>query len=296
MFFSGFKSFRGGYVALLCFAFSTHLSGITFEIVIASYNNERWCGQNLLSAVTQDYLDFHVTYIDDCSTDATGQMVDAFVAEYQLQNLVTVIHNPERRGCVSNYYDAIHALPDNTVAIILDGDDMLAHPQVLQRLNEVYSNYEVWMTFGKFKFWPAEDGEVIGKPYPDHVIRSNGFRSCRRIPYHLRTSYAWLFKRILREDLMDNGTYWPMAGDIAEMIPMLEMAGERHACMNEVLYLYNNTNPLSDFIRDSGLQGRLEKKIRAKKRYQRLDGIVMNPGKPAYYAHLKNSKQQKIRR
>lgn len=248
----------------LC-ALSTHLSAITFEIVIASYNNEKWCMQNLRSAVTQEYPDFHITYIDDCSTDATGQMVDDFVAEYQLQDLVTVIHNPERRGCVSNQYDTIHACPDNTVAVILDGDDMLAHPRVLQRLNEIYSNYEVWITFGQFQFWPGEKTEKIGKPYPDDVIRRNGFRSCRHIPSHLRTSYAWLFKRILRDDLMYQGKYWPMAGDVAEMLPMLEMAGERHACIQEVLYLYNNTNSLSDFIRDPNLQTALEKKIRAKK-------------------------------
>src|SRR5258708_23451524 len=77
-----------------------HAAPLEFEIIIPSYNNERWCVGNVLSAVRQKYPHFHITYIDDCSTDATGQLVDALVQTYHLEEQVTVIHNSERKGAL----------------------------------------------------------------------------------------------------------------------------------------------------------------------------------------------------
>lgn len=256
---------------------TSHAMAITFEIIIPSYNNERWCIQNMRSAVMQKYDDFHITYIDDCSTDATGRLVDEFVETNNLNHLVTVIHNKERLGPLANRYHGIHACPDMTVAVILDGDDMLAHDEVLQHLNKIYSNSEVWITYGSFKFWPLDSRAPIGKPFPDNVIKRNDYRSHGYVPSHVRTYYAWLFKRISQDDFMHDGTWLPMAGDVAEMIPMLEMASERHAFVPEALYFYNETNSISHFKIDRSLQLKCKGIVRKKKRYGRLDAITLNP-------------------
>jgi glycosyltransferase involved in cell wall biosynthesis len=269
--------------AILCFGF-LNISAVTFEIVIGSYNNEQWCLQNLASAVIQAYDEFHITYIDDCSTDATGRLVDEFVQTHHFEDLITVIHNPHRLGALENRYRAIHALPATTVAVVLDGDDMLAHEHVLKRLNAVYSNYEVWMTFGQFEYWPTGKPSDLSREYSKDVIKKGEFRKTRNFPSHVRTYYAWLFQKIAKDDFMKDGKFFSMAGDVAEMLPMLEMAHERHAFIPDILYSYNTTNNISDFRVNNKLQQQLEGIIRSKPRYKRLEGIVMNPGKPAYYA------------
>jgi hypothetical protein len=51
----------------------------------------------------------------------------------------------------------------------------------------------------------------------------------------------------IKIDLKDkNGNYYEMAGDCAFMYPMLELARERTKFINDVLYVYNRTNPISD--------------------------------------------------
>lgn len=88
---------------------------------------------------------------------------------------------------------------------------------------------------------------------------------------HLRTFKYKLWKNIKKEDLKDqNGDYFKMTWDLAIMLPMLEMSGNRFAMIEDVLYVYNRENPLNDFKVDRSLQVSLEKHIRQKKKYGRI--------------------------
>ncbi len=64
----------------------------------------------------------------------------------------------------------------------------------------------------------------------------------------MRTWKSWLWKKIKKEDLQDDsGKYWSVAGDLSFMFPMLEMSGEEHfKFIPDVLYIYNESNPLND--------------------------------------------------
>ena len=61
-----------------------------------------------------------------------------------------------------------------------------------------------------------------------------------------------------------------MAWDVAFMMPMLEMAAERHVFVPDILYVYNNDNPINDFKVNSGLQLELDRQIRTKPPYKRI--------------------------
>ena len=52
-----------------------------FTIIIPSYNNERWAKRCLSSALSQDYDDYDVVYVNDCSTDNTAAVVKQIVGE-----------------------------------------------------------------------------------------------------------------------------------------------------------------------------------------------------------------------
>ncbi len=269
---SSIQTFYLGLLAGCMWSLVTECS--TFEIIIPSYNNEKWCIDNLRSAVNQKHHDFHITYIDDCSTDFTGMLIDSFVEQKNLQDKVTVIHNKQRRGALANLYHAIHGCPDATVVVTLDGDDFLAHDQVLERLEKEYSKKNVWLTYGQFLYWPNKADNHFCKAFPAKIVASNAFRSYKHVgASHLRTFYAGLFKLIKADDLMDEGDFYTMTWDLAFMLPMLEMAQERHAFISDILYLYNNTNSISDVRVDAGLQSRIDKQIRSKKRYGRLDKL-----------------------
>jgi len=247
---------------------------VEFAVVIPSYNNEKWVEQNLESVVNQTYKHYHIYYVNDKSTDRTGELVDAFVKQRNLEDRFTVIHNEERAGCpLANFYKVITALPPKTVVVNLDGDDQLAHPNVLSRLAQVYKGKKkkVWLTYGCFRSEPAGYKNSC-QPFPLDVLKRNAFRMAPFISSHLRTFYAKLFQKIHKEDLLYNGAFWPLAGDVALMMPMLEMASKGHIhFMPEVLYIYRIDNPLNEFRIDSSMvRVDIENRIRRIRPYKPL--------------------------
>ena len=62
-----------------------------------------------------------------------------------------------------------------------------------------------------------------------------------------------------------------MAGDMATMFPMIEMAGLKHIkYIQKPLYVYNDMNPLNEHVVDRKLQERIEEEIRSKEVYEEL--------------------------
>ena len=222
-----------------------------FTVVIPSYNNGRnheyMCIKNLESVFAQTYPKFSVVYIDDCSTDDTGAIVDSFVREHHLENKIKVIHNTERKGALRNLYEVIHALDPHTIVVQVDGDDMLANSKVLEYQAKVFSDQSVWISIGSYKTFPGNEVKLVA-PVPKKVLKSGDFRSYHFCWYPLRTFYAKLFQLIDKEDLLYKEQFYPVCWDEAMMRPMLSMASPSHVGWSrEVLYLYYLNNPISDF-------------------------------------------------
>lgn len=239
-------------------------------IVIASYNNRNWVHQNLNSIFMQNYSNYRVIYIDDVSTDGTADMVESFVREKGEESRFTLIRNTVRKGGLRNLYEAVSLCADDEIVVNVDGDDWLSNARVLKILNKVYSKQNVWLTHGALIEYPKNvSGWSI--PIPKKIIEENNFRTYR-CPSHLKTFYAWLFKKIDVEDLKYEGEFFPMTWDQAMMFPMIEMAGPRHAFIPQILYVYNMSNPINDNKVNAKLQNDLEKLIRSKPKYQKLEG------------------------
>ena len=240
-----------------------------FVVIIPSYNNVKYCEQNLLSVLNKNYGNFRIIYIDDCSTDGTYEKVSRLVNT----SSVTLIRNAQNQGSLRNLYTALHTCQDDEIAVLVDGDDFLAHDGVLKRLNKIYQDPEVWATYGNYLDYPTyKQKPKICAPYPKGVIRANSYRSYRgwMLAAHLRSFKASLFKKIALADLQMDGKFLPMAGDLAFMLPILEMSGKHTRFIDEVLYLYNRANPLNDHKRDLALQSRCAAHIRSLKPYQAL--------------------------
>lgn len=255
--------------SLLLFTKNAPLEERPFVIVTASYNNVQWCEKNLESIFSQNYDNWHLIYINDCSTDGTGELVQQFIDTHHMQDKVTLINNDTRQGHLANQYNAIHSCIDNEIVAIVDGDDWLAHPNVLKHLNGIYANKNVWLTFGQFKYYPSGKSGFC-KPIPETCVANNLFRKYSVALSHLRTFYAGLFKQIKLEDLKYNDQFFPMAADVATMFPMIEMAGERFRFIPETLLIYNTANQLNIAKDRAHLQKMYCAMIFAKEPYKRL--------------------------
>jgi len=240
-----------------------------FVIVIPSYKNKEWCRKNLLSALSQKYPHYRIIYTDDCSPDGTADEVQNIIDSFDKDKRVTLVRNQSRLGAMHNMYNMVHSCEDDEIIVVLDGDDWLAHSGVLSRLNEEY-NKGVWITYGQYRSYP-DNGLGCSRQFPQNVIDTNSFRRFRWCTSHLRTYYAWLFKKIREEDMKDNGSWLEMSSDLAAMFPMLEMAGHRQAFISDILYIYNYSSPINDAKVNINLQQGLEMKLRSKTPYQKIE-------------------------
>ena len=215
-------------------------------VVIPSYNNCNWCEDNLESVFFQTYEDWNIYYVDDCSTDGTGEKVDQYIARRGMESKCQVIHNKTRLGAMENQYRSIHVADPHSVVVILDGDDQLADRYVFQTVVETYADPDVWLTHGSFSWEPG--GSHGGSPVPEEILAHAAIRKFPAwVTSHLRTFYAALFHKIKKEDLMVNGKFFEIACDVAAFLPMIEMASPNHVrYIDRILYLYNYTNPISD--------------------------------------------------
>lgn len=243
-----------------------------FAVVIASYNNARYFEKNLTSVASQHYRSFHVYYIDDASTDGTADLVQKYVATSNIQNQFTLIRNKTRKGSLQNQYELIHTLDPRTVVVCLDGDDWFSHEGVLTTLAQAYNNPEIWLTYGSFETEPPG----LLKEFRCHAIDPKlacapTFRVKVWFLPQLRTFYAKLFQLIQEKDLKQDDNFLPMAGDLAYMFPMLEMASQGHFLfIDEVLCIYNLETPLNDYAVNRALQTEHAWAVRVKIPYKPL--------------------------
>ena len=219
-----------------------------FVIVTASYNNIDFVGKYLDSIFSQKCNEkkfaFRVVYYDDASTDGTDKAIKAYKEKFKLGDKFCIIRNSEKLGPHANIYNAVHSCDDDEIVLIVDGDDWLARNDVLEVLYKVYSDPDVWMTYGQYKTYPKGDIGIC-EELPSMIIKEKKIRTYKWVTSHLRTFYAWLYKCIKIEDIMFEGKFVPVCGDKAIMYPMLEMAGIHSRFISEILYIYNRENQYS---------------------------------------------------
>ena len=158
-------------------------------------------------------------------------------------------------------------VPSKTIDVLIDGDDYLYSGDVLDILYEKYRNTNCLITYGSH----LSSKGIQGKKYPRLIRKLNLYRKYFWYASHLKTFRHDLWLSIKKSDLLSkNGNYFSVASDLAIMFPMLEMAGNRQEFIEEVLYVYNDENPISDHKIRRKEQILAAKEIRKKERYPKL--------------------------
>ncbi len=253
---------------------------VEFVILVCSYNNEKFVEKNLSSICFQkSSKPYQIIYVNDCSKDKTGQLVDEFVREHNL-NFIKVIHNANRVGAMANVYNTIHNhIADHKIVVTVDGDDWLPHNKILLRLEEEYADPDVWLTYGSLVEFPSGHTPMTRR-ISNKYFRKQRIREHPNVWVALRTYRAALFKKIKKEDFMYKGEWLKTCHDVALMCPMLEMgAPNDHYSKNhsvylpDILYVYNKVNPINDFRKRWDEQRKMERYLRRKQPYEPISSL-----------------------
>ncbi|MGE0206435.1 MAG: glycosyltransferase family 2 protein [Candidatus Babeliales bacterium] len=239
-------------------------------VIIPSYKNQDVCNENLASVLMQDYEKFRVVYIDDCSPDNTYANAKAFIDQYDIHHRVTLIKNEIRGLALRNIVYAFYKFcKPHEIAVILDGDDTFTTKDVLSSINEQFSDESIWFTYGNF--WGTRNGyapwsgDIPPMVKQRNLIRQNWYFSPPRC------MYAWLFREVALKDLLHEGMFFSMAQDVSWVYPIIEMAINHYKFNPNILYRYNEDNPIADGATNWEKQQFLRKVISSRSAYKPLE-------------------------
>ena len=241
-----------------------------FKIVVPIYNAEDWIEATIQSLKKQTYKNFQCVLLDDLSTDNTVEVIKPLISGDDRFKLIV---NTEKQYALGNHVNGIEILSpdDEDIIVQIDGDDWLAHKNVLQKVKEVYEKTNCLLTYGNHIDYPTGDPRNPLFRYPKNIVETNSFRDYRFLLSHLRTLKYKVWKLIDKQDFLDtDGKYYKTTCDLAMMFPMIEMVGDKFEFIDEVLYVYNASNPLNDFKVNHQEQFGLEMQFRNKKRYNKV--------------------------
>jgi glycosyltransferase involved in cell wall biosynthesis len=235
-------------------------------ILTTVYNCENYIERCLSTIMSQTFKDFKCYITDDLSTDKSTEIIEEFIKN---DKRFVLIKNETKLYQPGNYDNILRNFPDiddNEVAVEIDGDDWLPDSKVLERVNNLYSDNNVWIANGSFKY----PNGMVG--FSSKQENLHDLRNARFTASHMRTWRVFLWRKIKQEDLKDeSGIYWRVTGDLSFMYPMLEMSGDEHyRFMSDINYVYNDTNPINDHKVDLQLVNEIANKIRNMSKYDKL--------------------------
>lgn len=237
-------------------------------VITPFYNCENYIARCIESIAAQDYENYEVILIDDASTDNTVKNAVSMLESLpdEIQEKFTLIVNTENQGAVKNQIDNIRNITNpEAIVMLIDGDDSLINDNsIFSYYNEIYEDAE--FTYGSC--WSMVDNiPLISQPYPEEVKASKTYRSHHFswiMPYtHLRT-----FKRFLLDGIEDSsfqddeGKWFKAGGDGSVFYSLIENADPKKIkCLQEIVYNYNDTNPINDYKINGEEQNRNARKI-----------------------------------
>jgi glycosyltransferase involved in cell wall biosynthesis len=116
------------------------------SILIPTFNQEKFIGACVASALDQTYRNLEVIVSDDASHDATGEITRQFLVDARLR----YERNPINIGRVKNYRRLLYEFASGEWVLLLDGDDCLVNSQYIAHAMELArSAPDVVLVFGR---------------------------------------------------------------------------------------------------------------------------------------------------
>lgn len=235
-----------------------------YRILVTCYNAGPYIAKCLSSIQSQTFADWTCYVLNDLSQDDSMAIAESTCRDDQR---FVFVNNSTKKYQLGNYLSCIAEFDDDDVCITVDADDYLPNIGVFSRVHKAYQD-GAWMTWGSYETI-SPSGIVRGMGGPIYDLPS--LRQLEWFPSHLRTWKVFLWRKIDNQDLRDPATneYFTVAGDMAFMYPMVEMARAKGYYLDNINYFYNNRSKLCNYLLRADLQTRNDAIIRNKPSYFR---------------------------
>jgi rhamnosyltransferase len=98
-------------------------------ILMATYNGEKYLGEQMNSIITQTNQEWHLFIHDDGSTDGTLRLLQSYAEKYPQQ--ISILHYPPQGGALNNFMSLLEKVQADYY-MLSDQDDVW-HPEKIER-------------------------------------------------------------------------------------------------------------------------------------------------------------------
>lgn len=107
------------------------------SVLMPTYNYAAFLPEAIESVLAQDFADFELLIVDDCSSDNTTEVVKPYCAR---DDRVRFSVNPVNLGMVNNWNHCLQRAAGRHIKFLF-GDDKLVDPSVLSKLLQLLKSY-----------------------------------------------------------------------------------------------------------------------------------------------------------
>jgi len=210
----------------------------SFTFIILTKNNMDVIDENFESIVKQKYPRYQVVYIDQASTDGTPEHLYELIEKSGQGQRVKLVEAEKDYEAFQAYFEEIYSLDNDRVVVHLSGNDILAHDEVLDLVDQAYTNPDVWMTYGQYlDYYNYQKG--IYKPKPQKLLCKKRVQRAPWLLASLKTFYAGHFKKIKRDESIED-YFLSLESEASLLLPLAELGKAHVQFIPDVLYIHSS--------------------------------------------------------
>ncbi len=112
-------------------------------VIIPNYNHEQFLKQRIQSVLNQTYQNFEVIILDDCSTDNSKTIIESYINE---PKIVEIVYNEKNSGGVYHQWQKGISLARQNLIWIAESDDY-AEPNFLEEQIKKFEDVNLGISF-----------------------------------------------------------------------------------------------------------------------------------------------------
>jgi len=273
------------------------------KVIVPFFNPGELLTNCINSLLTQNYDNYEVLFIDDCSTDGSYDKIPACTIKIdeegkpvynekgepeivdthpilKITKCLNVVawRSNTRNTALRNIHNGIMNFctdPDDIV-VLLDGDDTVLNKNVLSYINDFYNQNECWISWGSC-IW-SNGGKDFSSQYSEEE-----FKNIRKAPFrvsHLRSFRAGLYHSVSKQDpefncMKDKEKEWFRSSyDTAIYYPLLELAGFKKSKWNSKPLYFYNLHQNNDHTVNQELQWSVHKQVIEKPQFKQIKDYI----------------------
>ena len=159
--------------------------------------------KKLDSIFDQNYQNFRVIFFYQKQNNSFYEKIAKYVDEKNVSDKVQLVKKEEEARGGALFSVAQRCL-DQEILVYLDQHDWLINEFVLERLNAIYQDPDVWMAYSDYIHHPTNKNEGL-QGFVNKTLTELKIEKTPWMQAHLRTCYAGLIKQIYKpQDPNDN--------------------------------------------------------------------------------------------